>query len=164
MRNKLLHIERLGMEYGRIERSMYIDATPEVVYEVISSPEHLKQWWPDEATLDPVPGAVGRLVFGSGTDVFVSPMTVIEAKPPRLFSFRWDPTDDEPAAEGNSLLVTFELTASGSGTQLHMTEVGFRELGWEIAVLEQAYNGHVEGWDLYLPRLVEYAAGLGARR
>jgi uncharacterized protein YndB with AHSA1/START domain len=32
------------MEYGSIERELRIDATPEVVYEVISSPEHLREW------------------------------------------------------------------------------------------------------------------------
>ena len=39
--------------------------------------------------------------------------------------------------EGNSLLVTFELTSQGDGTRLRMTETGFREMGWEVAVLEQ---------------------------
>ncbi|HET9422181.1 MAG TPA: SRPBCC family protein, partial [Nocardioides sp.] len=39
------------MEYGSIEREISIDATPEVVYEVISAPEHMREWWPDEAEL-----------------------------------------------------------------------------------------------------------------
>ena len=34
-----------------------------------------------------------------------------------------------------------------------MTETGFREMGWEVAVLEQQYKDHVNGWDHYLPRL-----------
>ena len=38
-----------------------------------------------------------------------------------------------------------------------MTETGFREMGWEIAVLEQQYNEHVTGWDFYVPRLATYA-------
>ena len=44
---------------------------------------------------------------------------------------------------GNSLLVTFELTARGGGTLLRMTETGFREMGWEVAVLEEQYQDHV---------------------
>ena len=44
------------MEYGSIEREIHIDATPEVVYEVISTPEHLREWWPDEAELEPGAG------------------------------------------------------------------------------------------------------------
>jgi hypothetical protein len=38
-----------------------------------------------------------------------------------------------------------------------MTETGFREKGWEVAVLEQQYREHGEGWDYFLPRLASYA-------
>ncbi len=38
-----------------------------------------------------------------------------------------------------------------------MTETGFREKGWEVAVLEQQYREHGEGWDYFLPRLAAYA-------
>ena len=65
----------------------------------------------------------------------------------------------EVAAEGNSLLVTFDLTPSGAGTLLRMTETGFREMGWEVAVLEEQYRDHTKGWDFFLPRLVAYAPG-----
>ena len=34
-----------------------------------------------------------------------------------------------------------------------MTETGFREMGWEVAVLEEAYNDHGSGWDFFIPRL-----------
>jgi hypothetical protein len=44
-----------------------------------------------------------------------------------------------------------------------MTESGFREMGWEVAVLEQQYQEHGTGWDFYLPRLVSYVATLGVR-
>ena len=40
---------------------------------------------------------------------------------------------------------------------LRMTETGFREKGWEVAVLEQQYREHGEGWDYFLPRLAAYA-------
>ena len=44
-----------------------------------------------------------------------------------------------------------------------MTESGFREMGWEVAVLERQYREHVTGWDFYLPRLVAYAAAPAVR-
>jgi hypothetical protein len=56
------------------------------------------------------------------------------------------------------LLVTFELSPSGAGTVLRLTESGFRERGWDIAVLEEAYREHVTGWDFYLPRIAACAA------
>ena len=47
---------------------------------------------------------------------------------------------------GNSLLITFELSERGGGTHLRMTETGFREMGWEVAVLEAQYQDHAAGW------------------
>ena len=41
----------MTMEYGSIELEIHVEASPEVVFEVISSPEHLQEWWPDEAVL-----------------------------------------------------------------------------------------------------------------
>ena len=152
------------MEYGSIERELRIDATREVVYEVISSPEHLREWWPDGAELDPVPGATGAITFGDPTapDAKIVPLTVLEADPPRRFAFRWA-YDEGPATETNSFLVTFDLVPSGDGTLLRFKETGFRERGWEAAVLEEAYLDHVRGWDHFLPRLVTYANRLVAR-
>jgi hypothetical protein len=66
--------------------------------------------------------------------------------------------EGEEAREGNSLFVTFELSPDGAGTLLRMTETGFREKGWEVAVLEAEYLDHSSGWDHFLPRLVAYAA------
>ncbi|NES27147.1 polyketide cyclase [Micromonospora terminaliae] len=152
------------MEFGTIEREIYVEASPEIVFDVVSSPDHLRKWWPDDARYDLAPGSVGEIVFGDrdagGT---VVPFTVVDARPPRTFSFRWTQPAGEPAAEGNSLLVTFDLTPSGSGTLLRMTETGFREMGWELAVLEQQYREHVSGWDFFLPRLVAYAPTLRVR-
>ena len=154
------------MEYGTIEREIHIDASPEIVFEVISTPQHLREWWPDDVDIEPVPGAVGEVVFGDRADpeATIVPMTVVEVDPPRRFSFRWVHAADEVAAPGNSLLVTFELSPAGSGTALRMTEVGFREMGWEVAVLEQQYQEHSQGWDYYVPRLAEYVTRLVAGR
>jgi len=152
------------MEFGTIEREIHIDAPPEIVFEVVSRPEHLREWWPDEARYEPTPGSQGEIVFGDpaaggGTVGF----TVVNVRPPRTFSFRWTHPAGAVADEGNSLLVTFELAPSGSGTLLRMTETGFREMGWEVAVLEEQYREHQHGWDFFLPRLAPYVETLGVR-
>jgi uncharacterized protein YndB with AHSA1/START domain len=38
------------MEYGSIERELQIEAPPEVVFEVISTPEHIREWWGADGT------------------------------------------------------------------------------------------------------------------
>ncbi len=153
------------MEFGTIEREIFIEAAPEIVFDVVSSPDHIKGWWPDDAHYEPIPGATGDIVFGDGNaGGTVVAFTVLEAQPPRTFTFRWTHPAGEAAAEGNSLLVTFDLTPSRGGTLLKMTESGFREMAWEAAVLEQQYNDHVSGWAFYLPRLAPYVASLQIRQ
>lgn len=152
------------MEIGTIEREVYIDASPEIVFEVVSKPEHVRQWWPDEARYDAVPGSSGEIAFGEpGAGQKVEAFTVLDVQPPKTFSFRWIHPTGQDAAQGNSLLVTFDLTPSGDGTLLKFTETGFRELGWETATLEALYNDHVKGWGHFLPRLAPYVATLRVR-
>jgi uncharacterized protein YndB with AHSA1/START domain len=152
-----------AVELGTLEREIYVDATPETVFDVVSDPKHVREWWPDEASYDVTPGATGQIVFGDpGAGGGVVALTVLEVDRPRSFTFRWTQAPGETGVEGNSLLVTFALTPEGGGTRLRMTETGFREMGWEVAVLEQQYREHETGWDHFLPRLATYAASLDA--
>jgi uncharacterized protein YndB with AHSA1/START domain len=147
------------MEYGSIERQIWIEAAPEVVFDVVSDPAHVRQWWPDEAHYEAVPGSEGQIWFDqqAGRQYRVA-IQVVDAIPHRLFSFRWTHPVGERAREDNSFLVTFELEPKDGGTLLHMTETGYRELGWEAARLEEIYRDHSQGWDHHLARLVPYIA------
>ena len=146
------------MEYGSIEREIHVDASPEVAFEVVSRPEHISEWWSDAADIEAKPGAVGELVWGDRAEVV--PITVVKADPPRLFSFRWCHAGGQVDDDAASLLVTFELTPSGTGTRIRLTESGFREMGWEAAKLEEHYRDHSAGWDTFVPRLGAYLARL----
>jgi len=66
------------------------------------APEHLREWWPDEAHYTPAPGAPGSIAFGDTVVGF----DVVEARPPSTFSFRWTQPTGEPARPDNSYLVT----------------------------------------------------------
>jgi uncharacterized protein YndB with AHSA1/START domain len=152
MRNRSL--QEVDMEYGSIEREIYVDARPDVVFDVVSNPDHITAWWPDSAHYERRIGAVGEIVFGDPDQGGkVVHLTVVEVSPPRTFAFRWTHGADEAATVGNSLLVTFTFEPSGDGTIIRFTESGFRDMGWEAAVLEQQYNNHAKGWDHFLPRL-----------
>jgi uncharacterized protein YndB with AHSA1/START domain len=152
------------MEQGSIERDIHVDASPEVVFEVISRPEHMREWWPDDARFEPAEGAPGELMWRDGQtgETMTVALAVVEVDPPKRFSFRWCFT--EPDRDGQSLLVTFDLVPTGAGTRIRMTETGFREMGWEIAVLEEQYRDHATSWDRYLPELGGYVARLAATR
>ena len=146
------------MEYGSLEREIQVEASPEVVFEVVSRPEHISESWSDDAEVVATPGAVGELVWGDRAEVV--PISVVDAVPPRLFSFRWAYPDGRVDASADSLLVTFELTPSGTGTRIRLTETGFREMGWEAAKVAEQYREHGVGWDTFVPRLGEYLARL----
>jgi uncharacterized protein YndB with AHSA1/START domain len=149
------------MEYGSIERDIHVDASPEVVFDVISRPEHMQEWWPDEARFEPVAGAPGELTWrdAESGDTMTVALAVVEVDPPKRFAFRW--CYAEPDRSGRSLLVTFDLVPTGAGTRIRMTETGFREMGWEIAVLEEQYREHESSWNRYIPGLGAYVARLG---
>src|SRR6202035_3444216 len=55
------------MAGDRIERDVLIEAPIDVVWEVISRPEHIVHWFSDEAQLDLRPGGEGVLTFGMKT-------------------------------------------------------------------------------------------------
>ncbi|GAA1607248.1 SRPBCC domain-containing protein [Kribbella hippodromi] len=142
-----------------IEREIQVQASPEVVYEVISSPEHLQEWWPEEAELVAEPGATGSVTFRRPEGDIIQPVTVVEADPPRRFAFRWSYAGEPAAAEDNSLLVTFDLIPAGGGTLLR-----FAETGYDVAnKSDEELADHTSGWDYFLPRISPYAAKLAQR-
>jgi len=152
------------VEYGTIEREMFIDAAPEIVFDVVSSPEHVAVWWSDDADYPPEPGPGGWIAFrGPGEDVQKVRFMVAEAVPHSRFAFRWTHAEGDDAAPGNSNLVVIDLEPLGTGTMVRLTESGFRERGWDEAKARETHADHTTGWDRYLPQLVAYAERLGAR-
>src|SRR5260370_33980497 len=110
---------RSVVEFGKLEREIRIDAAPEIVFDVVSRPEHIKMWWSDDASFEPAPGAVGELMWGDRAGV--EPITVVDVDPPHKFAIRWIAPDGELPDADNSLLVTFELEPSDDGTILRLT-------------------------------------------
>jgi uncharacterized protein YndB with AHSA1/START domain len=145
------------MEYGSIERQLFIDASPEIVFDVVSNPEHVREWWSDQADFG-APGEPGWIAFGDLADGGKKmQLTVADAVPYTHFSFRWTHEEGETAGPGNSNLVVFQLEPSAGGTLLRFTETGFRERGWSEARAAALHADHTSGWDYFLPRLAERA-------
>ncbi len=146
-------------EHATIERTLHIEAPPEVVFAVISDPEHVREWWADEAEF--ARGEPGWLGFGDlEADGKRVRFQVADAVPHRLFSFRWTHEEGVEPGPGNSNLVVFELAPAGTGTRLTFVESGFRERGWNEAKAREVHADHSNGWDHFLGVLTTYAAGV----
>lgn len=154
------------MEYGTLERQIHVAAPPAVVYEVVSRPEHIAQWWgTDETQMPAAPGAEGVLVWADKESTRRNEvrLTVVEAVPGERFCFRWNYSEGESPSRQNSMLVTFQLSPDGGGTLLRVTEEGMREQGWEAAKLEEYYTSHEDGWNTCLANLAAYVDTFATR-
>jgi uncharacterized protein YndB with AHSA1/START domain len=148
------------MAADRIEQEILIEAPPEVVWELVTDPEHVGAWFGDAAKIDLRPGGDAALTW-EGYGTFLARVERVE--PPRLFSFRWARPADTPPAEGNSTLVEFSLRAEGEGTRLRVVESGFDALAVSEDEKGRRFADNTEGWKVELGHLREHAAEAGSR-
>ncbi|MGH2466842.1 MAG: SRPBCC domain-containing protein [Candidatus Limnocylindrales bacterium] len=141
------------MAGDRIEREVLIAAPVDVVWEVISRPEHIVHWLSDEAQLALRPGEEGVLNM-DGTPYDLRFETV---EPPHLLSFRWVYPRGEVPRPGNSTVVAFTLTDEGGQTRLTVVENGLDLMPWPDDERQGFVESHSAGWTKCLERLAAYA-------
>lgn len=115
-----------------IEREMILKADIDKVWDAITNPEKLSQWFGDKATI-PLLSENEPITFGWGDDICKGIIQTVNQ--PTTFAFRWQSSRLGASAEFQeafSTLVTFTLTAVPTGTHLHMIERGFANLPDEI--------------------------------
>ena len=140
-----------------IEREVVIDAPVEVVWQLVTQLDHIRQWFSDEAEVDLRVGGGGRLRFKSGQSYQLQ----IEAlEPPRRFAFRWVQPEGSIVRADNSLLVEFTLEAEAGGTRLRLIESGFDTIDWSDPQKQKYADEHSTGWQTILGRLRDYAPNL----
>jgi uncharacterized protein YndB with AHSA1/START domain len=133
-----------------IERDVLIEASIQVVWQTITEPDQISQWFADRVELVIEPGAHGYMGFGDQG----GPVVVETVEPPTRFSFRWNHPHDEEPVVGNSMLVEFTLTAEGDEqTHLRVTESGHEVRAWPDSEKERYANEHRGGWGEFLHRL-----------
>src|ERR1700704_3273763 len=111
------------MPADRIERVIAVDAPIDIVWTVITEPEHINSWFTDSAELDLRPGGAGRFAWDvKGTSrKDVNPRGE-RSELPHFFPFRWDSPDGDDPTETNAPLVEFSLEAQGGLTRLRLVE------------------------------------------
>jgi uncharacterized protein YndB with AHSA1/START domain len=129
-----------------VTREVRIKATPETIFEFFTDPGKMTRWKGVDAELEPQPGGRYR-VNVTGRDVAVG--EYVEIDPPRRVVFTWGWEGDPNLPPGAST-VEITLTPDGDETVVTLTH---RDLP------EPALAGQTEGWEHFLPRLVEAAEG-----
>ena len=153
------------MAGGRIERDVLIDASIDVVWEVISRAEHIVHWFSDEAQLDVRPGGEGVLTFElkAASQPATYRLRFEAVEPPRRLAYRWVyPTGEDPRP-GNSMLVEFTLAEEAGQTRLTVVESGLDLMPWPDHEKKDYADSHGNGWAGHLERLSAYAPAAPSR-
>jgi uncharacterized protein YndB with AHSA1/START domain len=137
----------------RIEREILIDASVDVVWAVVTEPEHISGWFSNSVDLDLQPGG-GAVLHWDGHGAVHGRVERVE--PPHFFSFRWVVGSGPELADDNSTLVEFSLSPEGGSTRLTVVESGFRDLALPEDEKQRNFDSHRRGWDLELGELGEY--------
>lgn len=141
----------------RIEREVLIEAPLEMVWAVVTEPDHVAGWFSDSAEIELRPGGAAALTWEKHGSALAR---VEKVEPPHTFSFRWArPMGAEPS-EGNSTLVEFNLSAEGEHTRLRVVESGFAALDGSEEENATYAEGNREGWKAELGDLQEYVTKL----
>jgi uncharacterized protein YndB with AHSA1/START domain len=92
-----------------IEREVVFPESPDELWEALTEPERLEEWFATEVELDPRPGGTGVFRWGDGEE---QRATVREAEPGERLVLDWD--------DGGE--VVLELEEVEGGTVLHVVE------------------------------------------
>jgi uncharacterized protein YndB with AHSA1/START domain len=126
-----------------LEKEMFINASPQRVFQALTTKEDLEHWFLVKAEVDLRPG--GAIRFEWGPDM-VEVGKILVCEPPHRLSYSWEVTGP------SSTMITFELTGENAGTRLRLTHTG-------IGVGEDwdAYSTYVDGgWRAHLINLTSW--------
>jgi uncharacterized protein YndB with AHSA1/START domain len=137
----------MAVDTNVIERVITIAASPETVFRLLTDPVEYVRWKGRLAELEPRPGGTFRVEFASVKDIAAG--RYVEVVPGRRVVFTWGWEGNEEVPPGTST-VEIDLLPEGAGTRLRLVHRGLPH---------EAIASHTEGWDYFLPRLVDVAEG-----
>ena len=137
-----------------VNKNIIINVPPEAVFEAITDPQQLTQWFPDQAILEPKVG--GKMKFtsyknsergkdcGRERDKFHEG-TITEFIPNKKISYTWENLDEPDFPR---TVVTWELEK----IENNKTNFKLAHTGFNADEMAKKYN---EGWSYFLNELVK---------
>jgi uncharacterized protein YndB with AHSA1/START domain len=134
-----------GRDDDVLVRELRIAARPETVFAFFTDPTRMMRWMGKDVTLDPRPGGI---FYNNIDGQHIARGTYVEIVPHSrvVFTWGWEGEGSETPPGASTVEVT--LVADGDGTILRLRHLG-------LLAAERASHG--QGWDHFLPRLVEAA-------
>jgi len=126
-----------------LEKELFIKASPQRVFQALTTQEDLERWFLVKAEIDLRLGGAIRFEWGPG---MVEVGKILVCEPPHRLSYSWEATGPGPTT------ITFELTRENAGTRLHLIHTGIGEgEDWDT------YSTAVDsGWSAHLKDLTSW--------
>ncbi len=134
-------------ETDALEREISIAARPETIFAFLTDPVKMTMWMGVEVTLDPRPGGVYRVDINGRN---VAGGEFVEVVPYSRVVYTWGWEEDGSPVPPGSTTVEITLTAAGDATVVRLRHLGLPA---------DQRDGHDEGWEHYMARLVTVAEG-----
>lgn len=131
-----------------VEVEVWIDASPETVFDFFIDPALMVQWMGRAAEIDPHPGGGFRVEIRHDT---VATGEYLAVEPPERVVFTWGWNSEDSVTRAGSSTVEVLLAAERDGTHVRLIHTG-------LATAESATK-HGHGWRHYLDRLAVAGAG-----
>ena len=142
-KDDIFNMEQTPLIGRTLEKELFIKASPERVFQALTTKEGLEHWFLRKAEVDLRPGGAIRFEWGPGM-AEVGKILILE--PPHRISYSWEALEPSPTT------ITFELTAEDDGTRLHLTHTGIGE-GEDWDNYYTSVNG---GWNEHLQNLTSW--------
>ena len=137
------------MEKLTVERSIWIDAPREQVWQAITTSEGLKGWWGHDYWEITGLEVGAAIKFGKADDPIIATVEVVN--PPHQFTIKWPvilPHNTIPK------YTTYVLTEENNGTQVTVRETGFEVLPDDVR--QTRFDRIAQGYNTVLASLKAY--------
>lgn len=145
----------------KIKQRTYIAASPEKVYDTITSAQSWDEFFTTGMELDPKPGGICSFSWkdwGPDNYTLKVPGKVIEAHRPHLFIFQW-------GSKRKETTIRIELIPKDNGTVVTLTEEGYENTPEGRAMILECASGWGEAITLlkfYIEHGIVYNSALTA--
>jgi uncharacterized protein YndB with AHSA1/START domain len=136
-------IEQTNLIGRTLEKEVFIKASPQRVFQALTTREDLERWFLVKAEIDLRPG--GAIRFEWGPDM-IEVGKILVCEPPHRLSYCWETNGPGPTT------ITFELTRENAGTRLHLIHTGIG-VGEDWDAYSTAVDG---GWSAHLADLITW--------